>query len=266
LRPFEAPVTQVMYRSNRLEAPEELGYQIAFPAPSFSFNPYNSTLSTTDGCRHVPPRQGQFTCASNCSLHEHTTSQECNPSVNLLQSTGLDSDFPVSSNSLTSGLVRLSQDFNGGFGISRDSQCMLQWGNQSIPSSPFGHGFEGNEIIPSFAAPDKFTSIFNMPGCSAPNQTMPNEPSGFHDINSSGILIDDLQMPMSESFVFGQLGWYPSDSIIETTKPQQGSGVTHPTTMDKNKLMPASAYSTPSRLYINLIYPSQSTCSLATKI
>jgi hypothetical protein len=203
-----------MYRSNRLEVPERLGYGIAFPASNFSFDPYHSTTSTTDGGRHVPPRPEEVTCASVLPPHGYTNTLGGNTPSNLPRSNRLESDFPVLSTNLASGLIGHGQDINGDFNISRGSRSTLPLGNQSVLSSSFGHGLGGFEMTTSFPALENFTSPLNLQSYFAPSQTMLAETRDSHDINSTGILNDDLQMPFSECFFFGQPGWHPSQDFI----------------------------------------------------
>jgi hypothetical protein len=203
-----------MYRSNRLEVPGGLGYGIAFPASNFSFDPYHITTSTTDGGHYVPPRPEEITCASVLPSHGYTNTQEGNAPSNLPRSTRLESDFPVSSTNLASGLIGHGQDINGGFNISRGLRRTLPLGNQSVLSSSFGHTLGGFDMTASFAALENFTSPLNLQSYFAPSQTMPTETRDSHDINSTGILNDDLQMPFSECFFFGQPGWHPSQDFI----------------------------------------------------
>jgi hypothetical protein len=199
-----------MYRSNRLEVPGRLEYGIAFPASNFSFDPYHNTTSTTNGGYHVPPRLEDVTCASVLSPHGYTDTLEGNALSNLPRSARIESDFPVLSTNLASGLIGYSQDINGDFNISRGSRRTLPLGNQSVLSSSFGHGLGSFEMATSFPALENFTSPLNLQNDFAPSQTMPTETRDSHDINSTGILNDDLQMPFSECFFFGQPGWHPS--------------------------------------------------------
>jgi hypothetical protein len=67
---------------------------------------------------------------------------------------------------------------------------------------------------PYFAGLENFTSPLSLSGYFAPSQTMPTETRGSYDINSTSILNSDLQMPSSESFFFGQPGWYLSQDFI----------------------------------------------------
>ncbi len=186
---------------------------MAFPNFDFSINPYNITNSTTNSGRNGPPRSDEFACASVLPPHGYTNSQDRNGSFNLSRSIGLESVFPVSSSSMASGLIWPGQDINAGFDISRGSRCGLPSGNQPVLSAPFGHVLEGYGGTPPFVA-HNFISTFNLQGFVAPNQTIPTELGDFHDINSTGILIDDLQMPSCESFFSGLPGWYPPQPFM----------------------------------------------------
>lgn len=203
-----------MYRPNRVEVPEGLGYEMAFSTPNFCFSSYHGTYSTTDGCRHGPPMPEEFTCASMLLPHGHTNSQKWTASPDLSRSAGLQSDYPVLSIGLASGLIGPDRNINVGFNISEGSHCMLPSDNQSILSGSFGCGLEGYDVAPSFVPLDSFPSTFNLQGYSMPGPTMRTEPGSSDDINSTGILNDDLQMPSSESFFFGQEGWYTSQQFM----------------------------------------------------
>lgn len=198
-----------MYRSNRLEAHEELGCEFAFSTPNFPLHPYNSIISATDCSSHLPPRPRASNYASILpGSHEGTSPP------NLLRSTGPETKLPVPSTGLTSPPVGHVQGLHGGFDISAGSQCMLPLDNQSLLSNALSNGPEGYEMGSSYVAPKNFPSPINLRGYFAPNHLTPAEHRNSYDINSTGILNDDLQMPMSESFFFGQSGRYLCQSFI----------------------------------------------------
>jgi hypothetical protein len=179
---------------------------MAFPNANFCFSPCSGAHSTTDGCRRGPPRPEEYTCASILPPHGHTKSQEGTVSSHLSRSIGMLPDCAMLGTGLDSELIRPVRNINGAFDISGSSHCMLPSDNQSILSGPFGCGLEDYDLTTSFAALDNFPSAFNLRGYFVSSQTTATEPGGFHDINSSGILNDDLQMPSSESFFFGHTG------------------------------------------------------------
>jgi hypothetical protein len=203
-----------MYRPNRVEVPDDLVYEMAFSTPNFCFSPYHGTYSTTDGCRCGPPMPEEFTCASILPPHGYTNSQKWTVSSNLSRSTGLQSDFPVLNTGLASDPIGHDRNLNGSFTISEGSHCMLPSENQPILSGSFGCGFEGYGLVPSFVALDSFHSTPMLQGYSMPDQSMQTELGSSHDINSTGILNDDLHMHPSESFFIGQEGWYTSQRLI----------------------------------------------------
>jgi len=206
----------VMYRPNRVEVPQGLEYEMGFSTPNICFSSYHGICSTTDGCQNGPPIPEKFTYASILPPHGLTNSQEWTVS-NLPRSTGLESDCFLLSTGLTFGRIGPARNVNGAFNTSADSHCMLPSGSQFIPSGPFARELERCDLTPSFVSLDSFPSNFNLQGSSMPDHTMRTELGSSHDINSTGILNDDLQMHSSESFFFRQAGWYT---------PQQTHGLT----------------------------------------
>jgi hypothetical protein len=203
-----------MYRPNRVEAPQGLGYEMGFPTPNICFSSYHGIYSTTDSCQNGPPIPEKFTYASILPHHGHTNSQEWTVSNLIPRSAGLESDCFLLGTDLTFGRTGPDRNVNGGFNTSADSHCMLPSSNQSIPSGPFGRGLERCDLTPSFVSLDSFPSNFNLQGSYMPDHTMRMEPGSSHDVNSTGILNDDLQMHYSESFFFRQAGWYTSQQLM----------------------------------------------------
>jgi hypothetical protein len=62
-----------------------------------------------------------------------------------------------------------------------------------------------------------------------------------------------------------QVGILLNVSLLKATRAEQGIGASHPTMTCNDKLMPASACLSHKELFINQLYPSRSTYSLATK-
>jgi hypothetical protein len=59
-------------------------------------------------------------------------------------------------------------------------------------SKPFVHGLDGSDTTPLCVVLENFTSNFNLQAIFAPNQAMPTELRDSYDVNSIGILNDDL--------------------------------------------------------------------------
>jgi hypothetical protein len=202
-----------MYRPNRFEVPKGLGYEMDFPTPNFCFSCYHGICSTTDDCHNGPPVPEKFSCASILLPYGYTNSHEWT-APNLPRSTGLEPECSTLTTGFASGRIGPNQNINGGFSMSACSQFRLPSDDQSVLSSPFGCGLECYDLTSSFVALDNFPSTFSLQGYSMPGQTMRTECGSSHDINSTGILNDDLQMPSSKSFFFRQAGWYTSQQLM----------------------------------------------------
>jgi hypothetical protein len=197
-----------MYRSNRLELPEELGYQMAESSPISAFKLDNSTNSTTDTDYPNLSQPEEFAQPLIILPPGHTLSQQENAQPIPLRSNGLEFALSVSSTGLNSGFIGHRRDINEAFDISINSHSMPPPGNQPGASTPFLQGLEIYGMMSSSTTIDDAIPDFYSQGCLAANQAMQTEPRYSNDTNFTGILNEDLQLPSSESFYFGEAGLY----------------------------------------------------------
>jgi hypothetical protein len=176
------------------------------------FSPYNGTHATTDGFRNGHPIPEEYFFASIPPHHGYTISQD-ETAFSPPYSIGLRPGLPMPSTGLDSGFIGLVRNINGGFDISESSYYIWPSDNQSIPTDQINCGLGIFNLTPSFMVPDSPPSIFNPRSHLMATGDMWTDAAGSVDINPIGIL-NDLQMPVSESFSFGRTGWYSPQHFI----------------------------------------------------
>jgi hypothetical protein len=169
------------------------------------FSRYHRTQPTADGFRNGHPMPQEYLFALMHPHHGYTVLQD-------------ETAFSAPTHSIGTrpGILMPSTDhagnINEGFNVSENSYVLRPSDNHLIPTCQINHGMGVCSLAPYLGLRDDSHSTFSLHSHREPTKDKQTDIVSFFD--TTGILNDSAQRPVSEPMLFGNAGWYHFRNLI----------------------------------------------------